>query len=177
MKRIVTALLMVLVAAGPVLGGPTAEQEEQARAVFTIGGGLAGLGFGVLMDPTPEGTPLAASLRVVIPAAAVATAMGALTGGWAVDQLLTIRPALIASPFLGAGLGLVAGALTGGPSFCLAFAIAIPTVEAPEGYWGSDFTYAQSVGMSLLAGAFWGGFFGATIGAVAGPILTLALGF
>jgi hypothetical protein len=87
-----------------------------------------------------------------------------------------MKPSGLASPLVGAGLGLIVGAFIGGISFALTAAIAIPAVEAEPGYWGS-LTYIQAVGMGLLAGAFWGGLSGIPAGAVAVPIISFYMGF
>ena len=69
------------------------------------------------------------------------------------DHRAEIRFApLNSSPIEGAGLGMLGGAFVGEISFSLAFAIAIPTLDVPEGYWGFD--YPKAVGMAFLAGAF-----------------------
>ena len=60
--------------------------------------------------------------------------------------------------------------------FAINFAIAYPLLEVPDGYWGR-FDYPQTLGLAVLAGGFWGGFFGMLAGAIAVPILSLAMGF
>jgi len=92
------------------------------------------------------------------------------------DVTLAMEPSLLISPVLGAGLGAAAIAFVGGVSFSLAAAIGIPTLDVPEGWWGS-FNYPQAVGMGFIAGAFWGGLLGVPIGAVTVPIISVYMGF
>ncbi len=179
MRKIVCLLLAALVAGLPVWGnGLPADKVEHVRVGMTLGGALVGLG---VMVPTavtllPEGTPLSNTLFVAIPAASVTAALGALAGRWIADTTLSLKPSLLLSPLLGAALGFVGSAVAGGIGFSLAFALAMPTVEAPPGYWGR-FTYPQAVGMAFLAGGFWGGFIGVPAGAVLVPVLSVYLGF
>jgi len=146
---------------------------------MTIGGALIGAGitapnaFLIL----PEGTPLANRLFVAIPIAGIGGATGAFAGRWVADTALKLKTSLVFSPLVGAGLGMIGAAFVGGISFALTVAIAIPTVEAPPGYWGSNFTYPQAVGMGFLAGAFWGGVTGVPIGAVTIPVISVYMGF
>jgi hypothetical protein len=76
----------------------------------------------------------------------------------------------------GAGLGLVSGAIVGGITFSLNFVIAYHILEVPAGYWGR-FDYPQTVGLAVLAGSFWGGFFGILAGAGAVPLVSLYMSF
>ena len=86
------------------------------------------------------------------------------------------QPSPLFSVIEGAGLGLVCGAIVGGIVFPLNFVIAHPILEVPEGYWGR-FDYPQAVGMAVLAGAFWGGFYGIAVGAIALPIISWYMEF
>jgi len=170
-------LLVVLVACLPVLGNDVPpEKGEIVRTGMTLFGAALGLGIGPFLNPSPEGTPLSDLLLVSIPAAAAATATGALVGRWIADVTLAQEPSLWFSPILGAGLGAVGTAFVGGVSFSLAFAIGMPALDVPEGWWG-PFNYPQAVGMSFIAGAFWGGLLGVPIGAVTVPIISVYMGF
>ncbi len=180
MRAFFCVLLAALIPGLSVVGEAVpAEKVARVRTGMTIGGTLLGLGIAgaTAFFLVPEGTPLADRLLVAIPVAGVAAATGAVAGRWMADTALKLKPSLIFSPLIGAGLGFVGAAVVGGISFALAFAIAIPTVEAPPGYWGSDFTYLQAVGMGLLAGAFWGGIAGGPVGAVAVPIISIYMDF
>jgi len=176
--RVVLCILLVVIILGmPVFGNDLSpEKEEIVRTGMTLFGAVLGLGIGPFLNPSPEGTPWSDLLLISIPAAAAATATGALAGRWVADVTLAKEPSLLFSPVLGAGLGAVATAFVGGVSFSLAFAIAIPTLDVREGYWG-PFNYPQAVGMSFLAGAFWGGLLGVPIGAVTVPIISVYMGF
>ena len=177
LRFVICILLATLIACLPVLGNDVPpEKEEIVRTGMTLFGAVLGLGIGPFLNPSPEGTPFSDLLLVSIPAAAAATATGALAGRWIADVTLAMEPSLLLSPALGAGLGAVATAFVGGVSFSLAFAIAIPILDVREGYWG-PFNYPQAVGMSFLAGAFWGGLAGIPIGAVTVPIISLYMGF
>ena len=180
MKRIravICILMMALIPGASVAGEDLpAKKVEVVRTGMTIFGAVLGLGIGAVLNPSPPGTPLSTSLLIVVPVAAMAATTGALASRWIAEVTLALRPSLLSSPFVGAGLGLAGCAVAGGISFALAFAIAIPTVEAPEGYWG-PFNYPQAVGMSLLAGAFWGGLLGIPLGALAVPIISVYVGF
>jgi hypothetical protein len=178
MRKLLSLLLVALVPALPVWAtGLPAAKVEHVRTGLTIGGALVGLAVTApnVVGLLPPGTPLSNTLLVAIPATAVAAALGAVAGRWIADTTIALRPSLLASPFLGAGLGLVGGAVVGGIGFALAFAIAMPTVDAPAGYWG--FEYPQALGMAFLAGGVWGGIFGVPTGAVVVPILSVYLGF
>lgn len=177
MRKLLSLLLVALVPALPVwASGLSAAKVEHVRTGMTVGGALVGLAVMVPTGATllPSGTPLSDTLLVTIPAAAVTAAVGAVVGRWIADTTIALRPSLLASPFLGAGMGLVGSALAGGIGFSLAFAIAIPNVVVPPGYWGFD--YPQAVGMAFLAGGLWGGLLGAPAGAVLVPILSIYLG-
>ena len=172
-------LMVVLVPGLSVIGNDLpADKVERVRTGMTLLGAILGLGGGIAtgLGLVPAGTPLSESLLVAIPVAAVATVTGALASRWIAEMTLVRQPSLLASPFLGAGLGLVGCAVVGGISFAVAFAIAMPTVVAPEGYWGS-FNYPQGIGMGFLAGAFWMGLAGIPIGGVIVPIISLYVGF
>lgn len=148
MKRIravICILMMALIPGLSVSGNDLpAEKVERVRTGMTIFGAILGLGIGSVLNPSPPGIPLSSALRIVIPVAATAAATGALASRWIAEMTLVRRPSLILSPFLGAGLGAAGSAVVGAISFALAAAIAIPTVEAPEGYWGSSFNYPQA---------------------------------
>lgn len=63
-----------------------------------------------------------------------------------------------------------------GISCGLTAAIAIPTIAAPEGYWGR-FDYLQTIGMGFISGAFWIGLVGIPVGALTVPIISLYMNF
>jgi len=176
--RVVTCILLViLIPSLSILANDVPlEKEEIVRTGMTLFGAVLGLGIGAFLNPSPEGTPWSDLLLISIPAAATATATGALVGRWIAEVTLAQEPSLWFSPILGAGLGAVGTAFVGGVSFSLAFAIAIPTLDVREGYWG-PFNYPQAVGMSFVAGAFWGGLLGVPIGAVTVPIISVYMGF
>lgn len=182
MKRIrvlICFLMVILVPGLSVIGnGLPADKVERVRTGMTLLGAVLGFGGGIAtgLGLVPAGIPLSESLLVAIPVAAMATVTGALASRWIAEMTLVRQPSLLASPFLGAGLGFVGCAVAGGLSFALAAAIAIPTVTAPEGYWGV-FNYPQAVGMGFLAGAFWMGLAGIPIGGVIVPIISLYVGF
>jgi len=177
LRFVICILLATLIVCLPVLGNDLAsDKEELVRTGMTLFGAVLGLGIGPFLNPSPEGTPWSDLLLISIPAAAAATATGALVGRWIAEVTLAQEPSLWFSPILGAGLGAVGTAFVGGVSFSLAFAIGIPTLDVPEGYWG-PFDYPQAVGMSFIAGAFWGGLLGVPIGAVTVPIISVYMGF
>ncbi|HUT87434.1 MAG TPA: hypothetical protein VMX15_05055 [Candidatus Heimdallarchaeota archaeon] len=160
----------------PVSGTDLPEDKvEQVRTWMTIGGAVLGLGIGIAgsLDLIPEETSLSDSLLVVIPTTAVTAATAALAGRWIAETALALRPTVVFSPLVGAGLGMIGGALSGGISFALGMAIAIPAVDVSVG----EFTYLQAIGMAALGGALWGGIFGIPAGAVAVPIISLVLNF
>ncbi len=179
-RAILCILLTALIPGLSVIGNtlPT-EKVDRVRTGMTVGGALLGLGImgATAFSLPPEGTSLADRLQVAIPVAGVAGVTGALAGRWIADTALKLKPSLSFSPLVGAGLGMLGAAFVGGISFALAFAIAIPTVDAPPGYWGRNFTYLQAVGMGFLAGAFWGGFTGIPVGAVTVPIISIYMDF
>lgn len=178
-RAIVKGFCLLMVAtliALPVCGSDLPEDKaEQVRTWMTIGGALLGLGIGIggSLDLIPQETPLADSLLVVIPTTAVTAATAALAGRWIAETALALMPTLAFSPLVGAGLGMIGGALSGGISFALGMAIAIPAVDISVG----EFSYLQAVGMAFLGGALWGGIFGVPAGAVSVPIISLYLSF
>ena len=177
LRFVICILLAMLIACLPALGNDIpSEKEEIVRTGMTLFGAVLGLGIGPFLNPSPEGTPLSDLLLISIPAAAAATATGALAGRWIAEVSLAQEPSLWFSPILGAGLGAAGTAFVGGISFSLAFTIAIPILDVREGYWG-PFNYPQAMGMSFIAGAFWGGLLGVPIGAVTVPIISLYMGF
>jgi len=160
----------------PVSGTDLPEDKvEQVRTWMTIGGAVLGLGIGIAgsLDLIPEETSLSDSLLVVIPTTAVTAATAALAGRWIAETALALRPTLVFSPLVGAGLGMVGGAFCGAVSFALGMAIAIPSVDVSVG----EFSYLQVIGMAFLGGALWGGIFGVPAGAVSVPIVSLVLNF
>ena|GEM_PF-524824 len=177
LRFVICILLVILIPSLSILANDVRpEKEEIVRTGMTLFGAALGLGIGPFLNPSPEGTPWSNLLFVSIPTAAAATATGALVGRWMAEVTLAREPSLLFSPILGAGLGVVGTAFVGGVSFSVAFAIGIPTLAVPEGWWG-PFDYPQAVGMSFLAGAFWGGLLGVPIGAVTVPIISLYMGF
>ena len=156
------------------------ERAEIVRTGMTIAGAAAGLvagasvAIGFSLDAID--TPLSNTLLLTIPVAAAGTAAAAILARWMADVALHHQPSPLFSIIEGAGLGLVSGAIVGGIVFPLNFAIAYPILEVPEGYWGR-FDYPQAVGMAILAGTFWGGFWGAMAGAGVLPIISLVMGF
>lgn len=178
--RLISCLLVAALLPGfSILGGEIPlDKVERVRTDTALLGAAMGMGtviavsFGLL----PPGTPLSDSLLVAIPVAAMASVIGALVGRGIAEVILAIRPPPLESAFLGAGLGFLGGAVIGGTSFALTAAIAIPTIAAPEGYWGR-FNYPQAVGMGFVAGAFWMGLVGIPVGVLTVPIVSLYLGF
>lgn len=180
MRVALCALLTALIPGLTVVGDTLpADKVSRVQTGMTVGGALLGLGIAgaTAFSLVPDGTALADRLLVTIPVAGVAGAAGAFVGRWIADTALKLRPSRLYSPLLGVGLGLIGGAVIGGIGFALSVGIAIPTVDAPPGYWGRDFTYPQAVGMGFVAGAFWGGLIGIPVGAIAVPIISIYLGF
>ena len=147
---------------------------------MTIAGAAAGLvagaSIGISFSLDAIDTPLSNTLLLTIPVAAAGAATAALVGRWMADVALRHQPSPLFSVIEGAGLGLVCGAIVGAIVFPLNFVIAYPILEVPEGYWGR-FDYPQAVGMAVLAGGFWGGFFGMLAGAIALPVVSLIMDF
>ncbi len=156
------------------------DRAEFVRTGMTIVGAAAGLaaggsiGIGFSLDAID--TPLSNTLLLTIPVAAVGAATGALAGRWIANVALRHQPSPLFAVIEGAGLGLVSGAFVGGIVFPLNFVIAYPLLEVPEGYWGR-FDYPHTVGLAVLAGGFWGGFFGLLGGAAVLPVVSLVMGF
>jgi len=144
--------------------------------VGAAAGLVAGASIGISFSVDAIDTPLSSTLLVAIPVAAAGAATAALAGRWIADATLRDEPTPLAAILKGAGLGLVGGAFVGGIVFPLNFAIAHRLLDVPEGYWGR-FEYPQTVGMAVLSGGFWGGFFGACAGAALVPIISLYMGF
>ena len=174
-----SVLLMIALPAMTVRGEPVDEHAEFLRVGMTIGGAAAGLlagaSIGLAFSANAIDTPLSSTLFLTIPVAAAGAAAGATVGRWIADVVLRHRPSPLLAVVEGAGLGLVAGAVVGGVTFSLNFAIAQPLLEVPEGYWGDP--PIPPVAMALVAGGFWGGFFGALGGAVVIPLISLLMGF
>jgi len=184
MKRIGATLWVVLLlstlalpAVGELSEEAKAETLRAGATLVTAGIGLAaGTAIGLGFSTDAIDTPLANTLLLTIPVAAAGTAAGALAGRWIADLALRHQPSPLFSILEGAGLGLVAGAFVGSITFSLNFVLAYPVLDVSEGYWGK-FDYPQTVGMSILAGAVWGGTFGALAGAIALPIVSMLMGF
>lgn len=183
MKR-VGALLCILAllatVSPPLVGGEIdPRHSEFVRSGLTIAGAAIGLvvgsATGISFSLDAIDTPLSNALLLTIPVAAAGLAAGALAGRWAADVTLRHQPSPLLAILEGAGLGLVGGALVGGVTFSLNCAIASRILEVPEGYWGSP--PIGMVPMSILAGGFWGGFFGMVTGAATVPLISLYLGF
>ena len=184
MKRLgafACVFLMLLASTLPLLGDELdSDRAEVVRVGMTIVGAGIGLaagsavGIGFSLDAID--TPLSNTLLLTIPVAAAGAAAGALVGRWMADVALRHQPSPLFSVIEGAGLGLVCGAIVGGIVFPLNFVIAYPLLEVPEGYWGRV-DYPQTIGLAVLAGTVWGGFFGMLAGAVAVPLISLVMGF
>jgi len=184
MKRVRSAVCALLIVCAPALSalGADAEAVDKAeilRTGMTIGGAVAGLlagaNIGISFSLDAIDTPLSNALLLTIPAAAAGAATGALAGRWIADTVLRHEPSPFFAIIEGAGLGLVAGALVGGITFSLNFAIAQPLLDVPEGYWGNPPIPAPA--MAFVAGGFWGGVFGMIGGAIAVPVISLLMGF
>jgi len=180
MGAVLCILLTLSIATSPLLGEEPDDRSELVRTGMTIVGAAAGLaagasiGIGFSLDAI--GTPLSNTLLLTIPVAAAGAAAGALAGRWMANVALRHQPSSLFALIEGAGLGLVSGAFVGAIVFPLNFVIAYPLLEVPEGYWGR-FDYPQTLGMAVLAGGFWGGFFGMLGGTVAVPLISLYMGF
>ena len=180
MSAVLCILLTLSIPTSPLLGAEPDDQSEFVRTGMTIAGAAAGLaagasiGIGFSLDAID--TPLSNMLLLTIPVAAAGAAAGALAGRWIADVTLRHQPSPLFAIIEGAGLGLVGGAFVGAIVFPLNFVIAHPLLEVPEGYWGR-FDYPQTVGLAVLAGAFWGGFFGMLAGAIVVPIVSLVMDF
>ena len=180
MGALLCILLTLSISASPLFGEEPVDRSELVRTGMTIAsaalGLAAGTAIGLSFSLDAIDTPLSNTLLLTIPVAAAGAAAGALVGRWMADVAFRHQPSPLFSIIEGAGLGLVSGAIVGGITFSLNFAIAFHILEVPEGYWGR-FDYPQAVGMAVLAGAFWGGFFGMMAGAVAVPLISLYMGF
>jgi hypothetical protein len=125
-----------------------AEKAEFVRTGMTLSGAAlgraAGTAIALSLSLDANATPLSTTLLLAISVAAVAIA-----GRCIAEVALADSPSLLFSPIEDAGLGLRGGAFVGGISFSLAFAIAIPTRDVPEGYWGFD--HPKAVGMAFPA--------------------------
>ncbi len=137
------------------ISGGEFDKPENVRSGMTIAGAILGLAIGIpaCMDLTPTETPLSDALLLAIPTIATLTTTGAVAGRWIANRTLAGEPSLLFSPIVGAGLGVIAGAVTGGISFALAIGIAIPVVDLDVG----TFNHIEAIGMGFLAGAVWGG--------------------
>ena len=183
MKRLCaigSVLLVLWIPALPVACANSDSYAEAVRVGMTIAGAAAGLGvgtsIGVSFSLGAIDTPLSNALLLTIPVAATGAATGAVAGRWIADVTLRHQPSPLFAVIEGAGLGLVGGALVGSVTFSLNFVIAYSLLDVPEGYWGR-FDYPQTVGLAVLAGGFWGGFFGMLAGVVAVPVVSLYMGF
>lgn len=180
MSAVLCILLTLSIPTSPLLGAEPEDRAEFVRTGMTIVGAAAGLaagasiGIGFSLDAID--TSLSNTLLLTIPVAAAGAAVGALAGRWIADVTLRHQPSPLFAIVEGAGLGLVSGAFVGGIVFPLNFVIAYRLLEVPEGYWGR-FDYPRTVGLAVLAGGFWGGFFGMIGGAVAVPLISIAMGF
>ena len=172
-------LVAALLPGFSILGGEIPpDKVERVRTDMALLGAAMGMGTGIAVSfgLLPPGTPLSDSLLVAIPVAAMASVTGALVGRGIAEATLAVQPPPLESVFLGAGLGFLGGAVIGGISFALTAALAIPTVSAPEGYWGR-FDYPQTIGMGFISGAFWIGLVGIPVGALTVPMISLYMNF
>jgi len=165
----------------PVLGQEgDLEKAEVVRTGMTLVGAAAGLAAGSLIgigfSTDAIDTPLSDTLSLTIPVAAVGAATGALAGHWMANVILKHQPSPLFAIIEGAGLGLLCGVFVGGITFAVNFAIAHPLLEVPEGYWGR-LDYLPAMGMAVISGGFWGGFFGLLGGAGVVPLISLYMGF
>jgi hypothetical protein len=180
MSAVLCILLTLSIATSPLLGEEPDERSEFVRTGMTIVGAAAGLaagasiGIGFSLDAID--TLLSNMLLLTIPVAAAGAAAGAFAGRWIADVTLRHQPSPLFAIIEGAGLGLVSGAFVGAIVFPLNFAIAYPLLEVPEGYWGR-FDYPRTLGLAVLAGGFWGGFFGMIGGAAVLPVVSLIMSF
>lgn len=174
-KGLCALLAGLLVGASAFGNGLPQEKVARVRTGMTICGAVLGLGIGIAgsLDLIPDGTSLADTLLVLIPTTAATLATGTLAARWVADRTLAIRPKPLFSPIVGAGLGMLGAAFSGGVSFALGMAIAIPATGVSTG----SLDYPQSIGMAVLAGVLWGGIAGIPTGGVAVPIISLYMGF
>jgi hypothetical protein len=180
MSAVLCILLTLSIPASPLLGAEPEDRAEFVRTAMTVVGAAAGLaagasiGVGFSLDAID--TPLSNTLLLTLPVAAAGAAAGAVAGRWIADVALRHQPRPLFAIIEGAGLGLVSGAFVGAIVFPLNFVIAHPLLEVPEGYWGR-FDYPRTLGLAVLAGGFWGGFFGMLGGTVTVPLISLVMGF
>ena len=159
---------------------PTTPADEGVRTGLTVTGAtlgvLSGTATALAFSAHGADTPLSSTLLVTIPVAATGAATGALAGWWIAEATLALQPSLLFAPILGAGLGLLGGAVVGALTFPMMAAIAIPTLDVPEGFWG-DFEPIEAIGMAVLSGGVWGGIVGIAVGAVSVTIISAIMGF
>jgi hypothetical protein len=126
---------------------------------------------GGLFIPRSPGWKKAA---VAVPATAAYTAAGAwstaaaarLYTRWEVPPLWSVPAGMVC--------GAAAGAVTGAAGFTATMAVGKPLGVIDTGTFDS---YLSVLGMSVLAGAFWGSFAGALPGFVLGPVVSFYLAY
>jgi len=157
---------------------PNADRENRVRTVLTFICAAAGLGSGIYLSisfvsHSPYTLSLADRLYAVVPTTVAFTVTSALAGRWLADRSLSMKPSLLLSPLVGAGLGAAACAFVGAVSFPILGALGTSArIGVSSGVEG-----LAMVGMGVLAGAFWGGLMGVPVGAVALPLVSLYMSF
>lgn len=183
--RVVISFALCVALVGTVAGAsntnvnmPNADRESRVRAVLTFISAAAGLGSGIYLSisfasHSPYTLSLADMLYVVVPTTVAFTVTSALAGRWLADRSLAMKPSLLLSPLVGAGLGAAACAFVGAISFPILGALGTSArIGVSSGVEG-----LAMVWMGILAGAFWGGLIGVPVGAVAVPLVSLYMSF
>ena len=180
-RRSLCLILCIGLLCVPALSEETPTRaEEGVRTALTITGAALGVlgGTATALGFSAHGmdTPLSSTLLVTIPVAAAGAATGALAGWCIAEATLALQPSLLFAPILGAGLGVLGGAFVGALTFPMMAAIAIPTLDVPEGFWG-DFEPIEAIGMAVLSGGVWGGIAGIAVGAVSVTVISAIMDF
>ncbi len=148
-------------------GKDYAKKEKNALRTAIILGGVGGL-------VASYGYRDINSLKALIPLSLIDISTFSIANYYFTKTLIDRKISFPRSILYGAGAGLVAGAIVGILTFTPHMTVgwAMNTVST-----GRLDAWYEIVGMSMLAGAFWGGLSGLAIGVFEAPIFSIVLKF
>lgn len=154
------------------------DREARVRTALTLIGAAAGLGSGIFvsisfLSYSPHTLSLVDILYVAVPSTLAFTVTSTLAGRWFANRSLSFKPSLLLSPLVGAGLGAAACAFVGAVSFPILVTLGTSARIGVSGRMDG----LATVGMGILAGAFWGAIAGVPLGAVTVPLVSLYMEF
>ena len=151
---------------------------KTGRILGVVGGGTLGLAhiYWSATNMTSTDEPLWKNIVTGVPSSLIGGYVGYKTSEWATKQILKGNPKLGKAILKGALYGTIDGAITFTASMIPLLVIG-QYMETIQFNFDSDAILFKVIGTAILGGIGYGGTFGATIGIIYGPSLSIYLKF